>query len=152
MQDLRAGDLPTNGMCDRLGGWGKEVRSVTNQRRRGGIEPLRLSTPLELKSSPGTSPTHPGCDAKPTQIEHMQGQASGAFRAASSGMMRFSCVENLACQMELFFALRQCSFLAPPMVTVAILAQGTNRAVAVTQAFLVATQPSSFPRHLARSP
>ena len=29
-------------------------------RRRGGIEPLRLSTPLELKSSPGTSPTHPG--------------------------------------------------------------------------------------------
>ena len=29
-------------------------------RRRGGIEPLRVSTPHELKSCPSTSPTHPG--------------------------------------------------------------------------------------------
>ncbi len=32
-----------------------------NQNRRGGgIEPLHVSMPLELKSSPSTSPTHPG--------------------------------------------------------------------------------------------
>ena len=30
-------------------------------RRRGGIEPLHVSMPRELKSRPGTSPTHPGC-------------------------------------------------------------------------------------------
>ena len=30
------------------------------KRRRGGIEPLHVSMPLELKSSPSTSPTHPG--------------------------------------------------------------------------------------------
>ena len=30
------------------------------QRRRGGIEPLRVSTPRELKSRPSTSPSHPG--------------------------------------------------------------------------------------------
>ena len=29
-------------------------------RRRGGISPLRVSTPHELKSCPSTSPTHPG--------------------------------------------------------------------------------------------
>ena len=29
-------------------------------RQRGGIEPLHVSMPLELKSSPSTSPTHPG--------------------------------------------------------------------------------------------
>ena len=29
-------------------------------RRRGGIEPLCVSTPHELKSCPSTSPTHPG--------------------------------------------------------------------------------------------
>ena len=32
-----------------------------NQNRRGGgIEPLHVSMPLELKSSPSASPTHPG--------------------------------------------------------------------------------------------
>ncbi len=30
-------------------------------RRRGGIEPLHVSMPRELKSRPGTSPTHSGC-------------------------------------------------------------------------------------------
>jgi hypothetical protein len=30
-------------------------------RRGGGIEPLHVSMPRELKSRPGTSPTHPGC-------------------------------------------------------------------------------------------
>ena len=30
------------------------------ERRRGGIEPLCVSTPHELKSCPSTSPTHPG--------------------------------------------------------------------------------------------
>ena len=29
-------------------------------RRRGGIEPLHVSMPHELKSCPSTSPTHPG--------------------------------------------------------------------------------------------
>ena len=33
---------------------------ATCNRRRGGIEPLYVSIPLELKSSPGTSLTHPG--------------------------------------------------------------------------------------------
>ena len=33
-------------------------------RRRGGIEPLRVSTPHELKSCPSTSPTHPGPPAQ----------------------------------------------------------------------------------------
>ena len=33
-------------------------------RRRGGIEPLRVSTPHELKSCPSASPTHPGPPAK----------------------------------------------------------------------------------------
>ena len=32
------------------------------ERRGGGIEPLHVSMPLELKSSPSTSPTHPGKD------------------------------------------------------------------------------------------
>ena len=31
-----------------------------NMRRRGGIEPLHVSMPRELKSRPSTSPTHPG--------------------------------------------------------------------------------------------
>ena len=31
-----------------------------NARRRGGIEPLHVSMPRELKSRPSTSPTHPG--------------------------------------------------------------------------------------------
>ena len=46
---------------------GPRTRQVTRQtrgpkinRRRGGIEPLRVSTPHELKSCPSTSPTHPG--------------------------------------------------------------------------------------------
>ena len=46
---------------------GPGTRQVTCQRcgpktsrRRGGIEPLRVSTPHELKSCPSTSPTHPG--------------------------------------------------------------------------------------------
>ena len=30
------------------------------KRRRGGIEPLHVSMPRELKSRPSTSPTHPG--------------------------------------------------------------------------------------------
>ena len=34
------------------------------QRQRGGIEPLRVSTPHDLKSCPCTSPTHPGPPAK----------------------------------------------------------------------------------------
>ena len=32
-----------------------------NPRRRGGIEPLHVSMPRELKSHPGSSPTHSGC-------------------------------------------------------------------------------------------
>ena len=35
-------------------------RCTQKQRRGGGIEPLHVSMPLELKSSPSTSPTHPG--------------------------------------------------------------------------------------------
>ena len=35
-------------------------RGPKTNRRRGGIEPLRVSTPHELKSCPSTSPTHPG--------------------------------------------------------------------------------------------
>ena len=31
------------------------------RRRGGGIEPLHVSMPHELKSRPSTSPTHPGC-------------------------------------------------------------------------------------------
>ena len=31
-----------------------------SNRQRGGIEPLHISMPLELKSSPSTNPTHPG--------------------------------------------------------------------------------------------
>ena len=31
-----------------------------HHRHRGGIEPLRVPTPLELKSSPSASPTHHG--------------------------------------------------------------------------------------------
>jgi hypothetical protein len=33
----------------------------TKHRRRGGIEPLHVSMPRELRSRPGTSPTHSGC-------------------------------------------------------------------------------------------
>ena len=49
--------------------WGsrqKERQTLTNKaplmphRQRGGIEPLHVSMPLELKSNPSTSPTHPG--------------------------------------------------------------------------------------------
>ena len=46
---------------------GPRTRQVTSQRRgpqlnrrSGGIEPLHVSTPHELKSCPSTSPTHPG--------------------------------------------------------------------------------------------
>jgi hypothetical protein len=33
------------------------------KRRGGGIEPLHVSMPRELKSRPSTNPTHPGRDA-----------------------------------------------------------------------------------------
>ena len=36
-------------------------------RQRGGIEPLHVSMPRELKSRPGTSPTHPGLMVSKTQ-------------------------------------------------------------------------------------
>ena len=39
-------------------------RGPKASRRRGGIEPLRVSTPHELKSCPSTSPTHPGPPAQ----------------------------------------------------------------------------------------
>ena len=39
-----------------------EGRHACNEKRRGGgIEPLHVSMPRELKSRPSTSPTHPGC-------------------------------------------------------------------------------------------
>ena len=38
-------------------------------RRRGGIQPLCVSTPRELKSRPSTSPTHPGLKHA-SQSEH----------------------------------------------------------------------------------
>ena len=41
-----------------------QSRGPKASRRRGGIEPLRVSTPHELKSCPSTSPTHPGPPAK----------------------------------------------------------------------------------------
>ena len=34
---------------------------ISKWRRGGGIEPLHVSMPRELKSRPSTSPTHPGC-------------------------------------------------------------------------------------------
>ena len=34
------------------------------RRRGGGIEPLHVSMPHELKSRPSTSPTHPGCSVQ----------------------------------------------------------------------------------------
>ena len=40
------------------------------QRRRGGIEPLRVSTPRELKSRPSTSPSHPGFRKTKSGIKH----------------------------------------------------------------------------------
>ena len=39
-----------------------------NRRRRGGIEPLHVPMPQELKSCPSTSPTHPGRMATANQI------------------------------------------------------------------------------------
>ena len=39
------------------------VNRATTSRRRGGIEPLHVSMPRELKSRPSTSPTHPGLGA-----------------------------------------------------------------------------------------
>jgi hypothetical protein len=36
------------------------VPPVAYIRQEGGIEPLHVSTPRELKSRPSTSPTHPG--------------------------------------------------------------------------------------------
>ena len=36
------------------------VPLYASRRRRGGIEPLHVSMPRELKSRPSTSPTHPG--------------------------------------------------------------------------------------------
>ena len=38
----------------------RRPRATAAARQRGGIEPLRVSMPLELKSSPHASPTHPG--------------------------------------------------------------------------------------------
>jgi hypothetical protein len=47
-----------------LGSFAAETRFAINTlvRQRGGIEPLHVSMPLELKSSPSTSLTHPGLD------------------------------------------------------------------------------------------
>ena len=39
---------------------GKQVGPCETKRRRGGIEPLHVSMPRELKSRPSTRPTHPG--------------------------------------------------------------------------------------------
>ena len=55
-------------------------------RRRGGIEPLRVSTPHELKSCHGTSPTHPGSGNQrlhgmPPLLRH-----EGRFPQAGQGM------------------------------------------------------------------
>ena len=50
-----AGSIPAGGFCKYL----MPTMSSSNQKRtEGGIEPLRLSSPLDLKSSPGTSPDH----------------------------------------------------------------------------------------------
>ena len=49
------------------------ARQATH-RRRGGISPLRVSTPHELKSCPSTSPTHPGI---PEQSLHQKAYLKG---------------------------------------------------------------------------
>ena len=38
----------------------EQAKEWSKNRRRGGIEPLHVSMPRELKYRPGTSPTHPG--------------------------------------------------------------------------------------------
>ena len=54
------GQLVSRLLCTKT----RTVRRLANtkKRRRGGIEPLHVSMPRELKSRPGTSPTHPGRD------------------------------------------------------------------------------------------
>ena len=49
------------------------------KRRRGGIEPLHVSMPRELKSRPSTSPTHPGLlDGKETKNSFGPSQRSSS--------------------------------------------------------------------------
>ena len=71
-------------------------------RRRGGIEPLHVSMPRELKSRPSTSPTHHGSRGKKEE--------SSAFHICFQGRVRLVLVsrENarrlLACSAAYLFA------------------------------------------------
>ena len=62
------------------------------QRRRGGIQPLCVSTPHDLKSCPSTSPTHPGISAIPApgHIGHPEGpqqpQSCANFSASADSV------------------------------------------------------------------
>ncbi len=49
-------------MCWNLTPWANsQYCNKEKARQGGGIEPLHVSMPHELKSRPSTSPTHPGC-------------------------------------------------------------------------------------------
>ena len=56
---------------------GKQLGVPETKRRGGGIEPLHVSMPRELKSRPSTSPTHPGM----LEFEYL---AWGAFQSLAS--------------------------------------------------------------------
>ena len=70
--DFMACSSSTSGVAQWLACWahnpkvrGSKPRSAIGSvihwiRRGGGIEPLHVSMPRELKSRPSTSPTHPG--------------------------------------------------------------------------------------------
>ena len=67
-------------------------------RRGGGIEPLHVSMPHELKSCPSTSPTHPGClgniyekQISKAQVSKEKGKSARArFREELKQMVWFS--------------------------------------------------------------
>ena len=55
----------------------KKREPCAKKRRRGGIEPLHVSMPRELKSRPSTSPTHPGQTVRIAQT-NLRGEISKA--------------------------------------------------------------------------
>ena len=92
---------------------------ANQSRRGGGIEPLHVSMPLELKSSPSASPTHPGNARKLKNllferdaqvayiyvnmyiyIYHIQDSDAIASCFLISPLSIISCADTIACEQK----------------------------------------------------
>ena len=73
------------------------------QRRTGGIEPLRVSTPRELKSRPSTSPSHPGFRKTNSGTRHLNKDMLVA--EGFEGRQSETNTKNVCCLVRCLFSL-----------------------------------------------